>query len=64
LAIGLTLFPFAGRERMNIPAGPHALTKRCFQTGWSIVFSQEIPECFIGKGLEINFPVAGEQSDR
>ena len=49
---------------MNIPASADALTKRCLKTGWSIVFFQEIAECFIGQGLEAYTPIAGEQSDR
>jgi hypothetical protein len=49
---------------VNIPARPDALAKRCFQTGWAIVFSQEIPERLIGERLEFDLPIAGQQSDR
>src|SRR4029078_8136747 len=51
-------------EGVTMPASADALPKRCFQSGWSIVFSQQIAECFIGKGLEVNISIAGQQSDR
>jgi hypothetical protein len=54
----------AAGKGVNIPASADALTKRCFQTGRSIVFSKQIAECFIGKGLEVDISVTGQQSDR
>src|SRR4029078_9880301 len=61
-----TLSPslLATGEGVNIPASADALTKRCFQTGWSIVFSQQIAELFVCKGREVIISIAGPQSDR
>jgi hypothetical protein len=62
-AIALSLPMFLSRERVNIPAGANALTKRCFKSGRPVVLPQQVAERFLRQGLKNNPPVAREKRD-